>query len=782
MIRLLPAIACLLWPFAALSAPLAVQSGEHADFSRVVVTLKPGPDWRLGRVDGGYELRPDAPNDGYDLRKVFDLIPRDRIAALEPRAGGHLFFRVDCDCHADAFEIRSGLVIDIKDGPPPRANRFEVALEALEQPARPRPVSRPGTVAGPAIAPAEKPAIPLTTRFPARRTEYAWADALAMDLSRPRAAAAPMAAPAEPETAAPPRDRVLEVQQQLIEQLGRAAVQGLVTADLSQTEARIEKTRPMPDIDGQGAPTHHPPLPPEPDAVGDPVRSDHIRFETAVDRGRNALRSTPLTSDGTKCLPGDDFDIATWGAAPDKGGSLSLSHAAVVAEFDEADPKGIETVAKQYIYLTFGAEAKALMTVFDVAPRNAQLLHAMADIMDTGSTEANAIPRDQLACDDRVAMWAILAAPSLSKGEDIAENAVLSAFGELPLHLRRHLGPILAERLLGIGDSDTATAIRNSIGRAPGDHGPGFVMLDARIALETGHAESGTDQLADIIRQDGPLAPDAVIRLIDTQLDADQPLPAGMAETAAAMAFEARGTPQGSELARVHIRAQAHGGEFLAALKNADQTVAAGDLPDTAATEIRQEVFTLLAAKASDEEFLQAVLPTPMQIGADDAAQAIRRDIAARLIDLDLPKPARDILAAGVPLPGPQDRQLFAKAYLKERRADLAMGYLAGLSDAESRGLRAKTHALAGEHARAASEFERLGDKDARARSSWRGGDWQTVAEIGAPAEMAAAGLVSDPPTPDPDLGPLATNRKLLERSQETRQLLANLLTTTVKP
>ena len=100
---------CLLvgfWPLMGLAQTYDVQSGEHEDFSRIVILYDNVPDWSFGRVEGGYEFRPTDDAARYDLSKVFDLIPKDRIAAVDAVSDGRLFLQVACECHADVFEIR----------------------------------------------------------------------------------------------------------------------------------------------------------------------------------------------------------------------------------------------------------------------------------------------------------------------------------------------------------------------------------------------------------------------------------------------------------------------------------------------------------------------------------------------------------------------------------------------------------------------------------------------------------------------------------------------------
>lgn len=814
------ALLSLILALPATAATLKVQSGEHADFTRIVVLYREVPDWTFGRVSGGFELRTARPDDLFDLSQVFALIPRTRIEAMESRPDGRLFLSVPCDCHGDIFQIRGGLVIDIKDGPAGANARFEAALPEPDR-AMPEPEPRPEPVNR---LPREVALIAnLADHHRATRSELAWQDRLSLDLDKtppgaetvipvtgmaaePMPDPAPVEKPAMPDegpmagdtghadtmgddhlaaadtagdmSTPPERDeaRVAELRQALIEQLGRAAAQGLVEADLSETEERVADAYPGLTRDGHAAMPGDPAEEVQETPVRDPRPTDHVRFETAIDRGHAAVADIgDTTNDGLECLPDSMLAILEWGHPPVEGGPLSLSRSGLVGEFDKADTAGVEALAKNYIYLTFGAEAQALLGAFDTGRRNTRLLVAMAEIMDGIPVSGDVLSIDQAQCDGRVALWSVLANPSISKGDPITSSGLRTGFAELPLHLRRHLGPTLVDRLLQAGDADSASFIRDSLARAPGDHGEGFLMLDAQLSFETGKPGHGAEQLAGIVRDDGPRAPEALVQLIDTRLDSGIPVDDKMMRTADSMAFEARGTEMGAELRRAYLRALAHTGDYPAALKAiagsaADQVIAA-----ETADALRYEVLGLATADPEDEAFLSATIPWPGLAHDGEDAIMLRRSAAARMIAVGLTKPARDILSEDSGVPGPEDRRLFARSYLAERRPELAMGYLAGLNDDDAKAMRARIHDMAGEFDRAATIFEQIGDETGRARASWRGRDLDSVRDIGTGPEKAVAELILQPAT-DETSPPLARNRDLIARSETTRRLLSDLL------
>ena len=133
--------------------PLAVRSGEHPTFSRLVLEPPAGTGWRVGRTPDGYELRLDREGLAFDTRRVFDLIPRRRIAGLEPgKVPSSLSIRLACECYATAFETRGALVIDVADGLAPAGSPFELPLDSqtAAAEAQPLPADSPDALHAPA--------------------------------------------------------------------------------------------------------------------------------------------------------------------------------------------------------------------------------------------------------------------------------------------------------------------------------------------------------------------------------------------------------------------------------------------------------------------------------------------------------------------------------------------------------------------------------------------------------------------------------------------------------
>lgn len=637
------ALILLLWlmPLGAYGQMVELRSGEHADFSRLVMQFDGTPDWAFGRTDGGYELRVNQGGLGFDTRRVFDLIPRSRIIAVENPQPGILTIRVAPGHHADAFEIRDGrLVIDIKDGPPPATAQFESPLPAAG--AMPDP---------PATPPIELPLLPpVLPDIPA---------------------AVPLVLNAAPPPA--PSEHIADMQAEVLGQLARAASQGLIDVDLAETERAI-------------APEPEPPTPPPPPVAPPKMDLSHVRVQTRVDLDRRSAASDPaLTAEGDTCLPDTLFDIAAWGSGAGPGG--------LVGEFDTPDPARLGDLVRAYLYQGFGAEAKNAMAAFGVVVENADLLHAMADIMDHGHSQTQGRLAMQASCNTSAALWAVLAQPRLGRGDPINRDAVLTAFSNLPIHLRRNLGPGLSERFLAIDDHQTAIAIRNAIYRAPGAHGDGVSMLDARLDLALGDEDAAVETLSDLANDGGIHAAEALVILIDTLVDTAQPVPNNRIAEAEALVVPHRNTPLGAELTRAAISGMIANGQGAGAIDRLRAAMAKESITPEVHAALLGRAYIALAQNADDVSFLQIAFTPQARAELHGASVAARRAVAARLLDLGFADAVRDLLNTAE-IPQAEDRILLARAALAQGKPAIAIGYLAGLDDDAARQLRAAAFAM----------------------------------------------------------------------------------------
>ena len=698
--------------------------------------------WRFGRRAGAYVL--EVERDGreaavsFDIDDVFARIPRDRLRDLV--AGpNRLRLTVAPDVRAVPFDLRDGVVvIDIRDGPPDLAAPFERPLDPA--PAWPAPRARVDGVTA---------ALRGAGRLPSPAPGPLWP-----------------APPRPPDAGDPARTLLLR-------EVARAAAQGLVSPPRrSGASTRTPATeRPGPPA-AEGAASSAVELPAPEIAADVRPQGDHaveeqraqvqLRAQTVIDRDSfDAVRAALTPADPCAALP--DTDVGAWGDGLPPAELLARRRAALLGEFDRADPEAVAELARAYLHLGFGAEARATLAGFAVQVPDSDVIAGLAAIMDDEAGPAGGRIAAARGCEGPAGLWALLAGAGAGEHPD----AIVAAFSGLPAHLRRLLGPRTAGALMDEGLSDRARAVRNAVRRVPmpgGGPDPAAVVIDGRLALAArtappprppaGDANAGPPvpdamalpdpgdeaALLDLVSADGPEAVEALRLYVEGRVAAGLPVPGGIAETAAALAFEHQDAADAGMLLRTEVLALAAAGDHDAALaaraRIAARQAAAAAAGAAAAPEmdaIDEALFPILTARAPDTAFLRAVLP-----GAKlppDLRGAVADAVARRLRDLGFGAAARDLLdAAGA------DTLARADAAVAAGVPRAALRLVAGRDDADAAAVRGAALQDLGQYPAAADAFRSAGDTAAAAAAAWSGRDWALFAEI-AGASPAMPGL-----------------------------------------
>lgn len=449
MIRsLLACLAVLAAP--ALAEPARVISGEHANFTRLVIELPAAIDWKVGRTAMGYGFATDAAEQpGYDLSGVWDRIPRSRLQALraDPESGA-LFLTLACDCHVFPFEYQPGtIVLDVREGPAPPGSVFEAAL-AL--PSAPPGLNQPPLVR--TVAP------------------YDW-------LGQPRSPAgkenqAPLFL--QPDVAGVSLEPLRDA---LLLQLSRGAADGIVDMVLpGKPDA--------PAVEDMG------------DLSGAIIRIGAIPgIDIDVSADPDGVRT-----DG--CIEDEAINLTAWGDGRSPLDLLAEARAGLYGEFDALSPEATRHAVELHLYLGFGVEALqygALLPEADTDPNLAALM-SMARLIDGESDPASPFA-SMLDCDGTAALWAALAYSSLPTGSPVNTDAIVRNFQTLPPHLRRHLGPRLAALLLD-RDAEAARMIRDATERTPEIAAGTVALMDAEADLQASRPEAALAHAEAAVRED----------------------------------------------------------------------------------------------------------------------------------------------------------------------------------------------------------------------------------------------------------------------------------------
>ncbi|WP_417806283.1 hypothetical protein [Thioclava sp.] len=755
MLRLALFLCCLALP--AHAVPVAVRSGEHADFSRLVVMLPKGAQWKVEPRADGYRLESKMKNPEFQLQDVFRLIPRTRLERVQSdAAAGGLLFETAKGVEVRSFQLRlGGVVLDFYDAPAP----VEVALDSKSP-----PVPAPHSVHPVPIG--------------AAHLDLYWSGLVAdpePSLSNNQRATPRTPVTDEAPLSVPPieraDERVTAVEVRLRQELARAASQGLIEIEMPKLPKPVEVEGPSPDA----------PTPEAQDEAPDAhyQTHDHIAFksETSIDQARpSGHPALGRTENGLRCAPDSLFDLGAWMRDGDASDQIGEGRRAVMGEFDRPNQDEVIKLARTYLSFGFGAESRALLRDMGEPGYARDALMYLADLFDEQLAARRSPFAQMVGCDGYVSVWALLGADPLPSKEDVNFAAVQRTYLGLSPQLRQTIGPDLVARLIAIDAPDIARAIRPALSRITVEDQSALDMVDAQLTLQEG-GDDADHALAKVVAKDGTHAADALLLLVDDKLSHGQAINSATTQNARALAFELRGGPAAYRLLRAAVMGHASVGEF-------DEAIALmTDWPRGAEPELRTrtrgEMVGLLAKHPNNGIFLRNLFANWESVVAAAKRDDLRFELADRLIKLGFEDTATPILAQASP-PGDKDLLLMGKAALASRDAAAALTHLEGIAGPEAEQLRARALALIGEHGAAQIAYSNVSDPEGALREAWRDGDWDFVRDNAVDTERDFVETFA-PKLPALDSaakpsGPLAHAEALINASEKERKIFQEML------
>lgn len=718
----------------ALAQPVPIRTGEHADFTRVVLTIPTGADWQLGRDSAGYVLRLPV-SEGYDTARFYDLIPPDRITAVsQVRDEGLLRMAVACPCNVDAFLYRPDiLVIDVRDGPPTANSPFEALLD----------VPGPSLVGqqNSAFAIPRNPVLPIILPPP---------DAVS-PASDPALAVAASAVGQMPEHIAPRPSSLnkdlAELEQAVTQSLARGLSQGLLDTGSSRDGAAPTLDQALRDALGANG-----------------AQAPGIMALTSVDQ--NATPPDPVvssTQSGRSCLPSDYFDVASWGDERPFQTQIAEARARLTHEFDRTEEPDVMDLARLFIFFGFGREAVQVLELDGISSQERRYLTALAAIIDGDPLEPGLFYQ-QVSCPTSVALWAVLGQREGSMDADVDRASVMRSFKALPLALQAHLAPLLAERLIAIGDTNGASQAL-AVTRANPDRPVAAELAETALTHAMGAPEEAVAELAELASSDRRMTPEAMTEFLLGAIKTKKPVREEDFIFADALRFENAQMPVAGDLAVAQVRALLAADRFTTARAlMVEESAAIGEDRLGALTE---EYVSQSTDRMSDAAFLSFAfgsLPRPV-------SSLTENRLAQRLLDLGFPDRAAAMLSGD---DEEEDRQILrAQIALESGDPETAVAALEGVTADRAQKLRRVAQDLAFADALVPDLSVTAGT----AESLWRRGAWGELAQSNDPLLQAASSAVLRPEIAGLALDtPLASGRALLDQSAQSRAVLDDLL------
>ncbi|MCV2875868.1 hypothetical protein OE810_06300 [Rhodobacteraceae bacterium XHP0102] len=529
-------VAAIIAPMSVAAQTIAVQSGEHGTYTRLVLNIGASRDWNVTEAGATMRLTLSPPPQAYDLGDVYRLINRDRLKEI--RADGDtLILELACPCELRPFIFQSDyLVLDIAPASEEQAVQIpEESPTSRAARATPRPLQ---PLFGDPFVPPNSYVAESFSLTPAQGSGGDRTSDDAMVLAQDAA-------------------------EFIAEQIGRAAAAGLLDA---RQNAPLQYNDPTP-ISPPLAISASPPAPPLDQSPSLPIRAQTV-LDPITDPNAiwNRLGQTAL------CPPEGEFDLTLWLRDVDFQSGIGPLSAAAINQNAQVDPIAARALAEFYLVHGFGAEAMYWMEAADL---RLPVYQALAGLFEGHDGPHFDPPLDYAACTGPALMWRLLDREDLPHMGEAQIAAILRAYLALPLPLRDRVGPELARRLNARGADVAAREIRDNLARGARLTHSAQLLLDMDVGREAPLPQNALEaELQAMIGPDALRAADATARALTLALDAgNHPTPA-LRDLGHALLREIEGHPDQGNLWQAVLRAEAQEGNLV---KLDEMLRAAGD-------------------------------------------------------------------------------------------------------------------------------------------------------------------------------------------------------------
>lgn len=730
----------LLSATSALGQIVNVRSGEHSDFTRLVLRVPANTDFDLQQSRNTARLSTSLSDVRYDVSEVFSRIPRTRLQDVtQSRPGAPLELALACTCEVRVIREGADLLV----------------LDILDQLRTDEPVETEAVLPNPELRfalgdPIEKKPqpVPSFTLPVVIRKEFE--DTVQFDN-----ASAELAKTAN-------RAGVEMLEDRLLGQISRASEQGLLSV-IGSIPAEKSTRKPKAHQQEQTG------------AQERPVTTSPIEVTTSIDRDLNNIASalkakTPVS----KCIPSERVALHNWSGDQPFDRAVGYLRAELVGEFDKINEASVISLAKTYLHYGFGAEARQTLDVStrstpDMAELNA-LAYAIDDAVIHGRNPFSGLQH----CDSDVAMWSALTTPI--DGQNINHDAVLQGLARLPDHLRVHLGPLLSRKFANFGDKQTAEAVMRVTNRVLEGSTPTAQLAEASVDLLEGEVATAIERLEQVAESTSEHSPEALVLMIDNVFSARSSVQPDMPELIGSYAVEYRGNALEEELKRAYVISLALSDQFETSFNE----LAPVKSDDTKRfVEIAAPLLHLLVERADDVTFLRLALHHSQEIEQELPADLTEK-IAKRLLDLGFAEQAqRFLFQIDITKASRQRRLLKAEAALRMELPHQAMVALLGMEGNDVDKLRVEAMLQKRDFEMAGQMLRDEETSETAARSLWLSDQTQQV-DGNADNRYARVSEVTQElrqeEAVETELSPLASARALIENSSDTRTDISSLL------
>lgn len=750
-----------LLPGISLAETIVVRSGEHGDFTRLVLDLPAGAQWDMGGEGKkkSIQIKPKSGTPDYDLSEVYTRIDQGRIVSVTPNNDGMLDVMLSCDCNLQTFIYRDRfLVVDVKGPQNYQAAGAESTIAQATLTPKQNMVNKPQR-------PLSQQDRQLLAQLSQLQPNGSFGSGPANTALLPQVPVLKQPDPIDGMTAhqnfkeQDPSSAPVDLGAQIAADLAAAATQGLLTPAVGENATLYPNQSPV-----------YEEVTPETS-----FKDTHsLAGQLAEGLGQladHSLSNRRVVVGAERCVSDNQLRILDW---VDEDASLSevLSNnrQAVFGEFDRVNKKALKAYLRSLVYFGFGAEIREYSQL-DPTEQDPVLL-GLSYLLD-GNDDPADVFGGQLDCHGAAAMWSVLDTQTDETAHELDKSAVLRAFESMPRHLREHLGPKLAEKLSAIGAADTARDILRRLKRAQGEETQSIALGNARLDVLAGETEKAEEALHTLAVSPGPEAPEALKAAVDLADAEGDAVPKELVELSAAFATEYRNSEEGPELWETHIQSLIINDDFLGAIAALADT---SGVPEGIVSAMTNRLLEEALNTDDDTVFIELVFNIDSS-GVSPKAIELNLKIARRFIDMGLPDLSLMYLDKIPSSPPLRETQIMrAEALLAMDQPGEAEIILIGRTGEDVDRLRAQARDQMGDHEYAKDVYTRLGESELARNSAWLSGDWQTAATEDSPYAPIANLIGQEQTDVDQSSVTLGDVEQLFRETSSARSTLKDLL------
>lgn len=549
---------------------IAVRSGEHGTFTRLVIDTIPPEGWSAAQNQR--EVTLTLPNlNPLATSGIFARIPRTRLLSTQTN-GSEFNLRLGCDCPVQVFALEDRvLVIDIRDpNSAPVTQATDLAATLVEQPVQ------------------DENTTP---------------------------------APVPTEIAAPTVPNLDAIRERLVEQLTRAADQGLLS--LSDTAPEPQNIEPLPmEIATVSEPA------PEVIPIDDvPEVEPRIDIRTAFERPLDYV--PPSRSECTIPMP------VTEGTSMDRYSEYVEVRGALYGEFDTIDRVQLRRLVLLAVGLGLGTEAQSHLEIHGELLPNRDVLWDMAAIVE-GQNSGSSLSHLS-NCNGASGFWSRLMDDQAHIAARYAAQD-LETLAAMPPEFRVLMAEHAAKHWLELSMPATAQRALDLAQRTGIPLSAQMQLISAQINQMDGDYDRAKNQFSQLAGNSGIAGLRARIGLVEIGLAKNEPILQAAELDLAATAFQMRGSELGRTAIRLLASIHARSGNLSSSL----QLLTASAQREPEMAEIWQHVAAdLIVETAADSpDYARAVLNYAEFLPSGAAGDSARIAAARGLDQLGLPTDA----------------------------------------------------------------------------------------------------------------------------------------------